>query len=174
MPTIQAPTSIETGGEFNRRIGRARSLQLGRFTFPNPPISLAQNGEEHVVDGILGAEILRRFKVVFDFSHRRMILELNSHFDEPFEEDMSGVALAPENDNGQKVFRVRQVVANTPAAEAGLIEGDLITAIDNRPASEFTASRIATMFMRNGQEYLLSVKRGEKAVQIKIKLRRLI
>jgi S1-C subfamily serine protease len=51
---------------------------------------------------------------------------------------------------------------------------DLITVIDNRPASELTEDRIARMFMQEGKEYLLSIKRDGKASQLKIKLRRLI
>jgi C-terminal processing protease CtpA/Prc len=51
---------------------------------------------------------------------------------------------------------------------------DMITAIDNRPAPELTTDRIARMFMQEGKEYLLSIKREGKASQLKIKLRRLI
>jgi hypothetical protein len=172
MRTIQAPTSIEANGEFNRRIGRAKSLQLGRFVIENPSVSLAQNVEGE--GGVVGEEILRRFKVIFDFSHHRMILEPNSHFKDPYEEDMSGISLTPENGSGEKVFRVRQVVAATPAAEAGLQPDDLITAIDGQPASNFTEGRIEHMFKQEGREFALTIKRGEKVIQLKLKLRRLI
>lgn len=123
MQTIQAPTSIEPGGEFNRRIGRAKSLQLGPFIMDNALVSLAQNVDNE--GATIGEEILRRFKVIFDFSHHRMILEPNSHFKDPYEEDMSGISLTPEKNNGAKLFRIRQVVANTPASDAGLQADDL-------------------------------------------------
>jgi predicted aspartyl protease len=172
MRTIQAPTSIEANGEFNRRIGRAKSLQLGRFVIENPSVSLAQNLERE--GGVVGEEILRRFKVIFDFSHHRMILEPNSHFKDPYEEDMSGISLTPENRDGAKLFRVRQVVAATPASEAGLQPDDLITAIDGQPASDFTEGRIEHMFRQERREFTLTIKRGEKVIQLKLKLRRLI
>ena len=172
MKTIQSPTSIETGGEFNRRIGRVKSLQFGRFTIPNIPISLAQNADGD--GGLVGAEILRRFKVIYDFSHRRMILEPNSHLNDPYEEDMSGISLTAENGNGVKLFRVRQVVAATPASEAGLQPDDLITAIDGQPAANFTAGRIEHMFKQEGREFTLTIKRGEKVIPVSLKLRRLI
>ena len=172
MQTIQAPTSIETGGEFNRRIGRAKSLQLGRFTIENPTVSLAQNVDRE--GGVIGEEILRRFKVIYDFSNRRIILEPNSHFKEPYEEDMSGMAVIPEMSGGQKVFRIRQILMNTPAAEVGLHEGDLIVAIDGKPSADFTAGRLARMFMQYGREFVLSIKRGDKAMQTRLKLKRLI
>jgi predicted aspartyl protease len=172
MRTIQAPTSFEASGEFNRRIGRARSFQLGRFILENPILSLAQNVEGD--GGTIGEEILRRFKVIFDFSHHRMILEPNSHFKDPYEEDMSGISLTPEKSNGAKLFRIRQVVADTPASDAGLQADDLITAIDGQPTSNFTEGHIEHMFKQEGREFALTVKRGEKVISVRLKLRRLI
>ena len=172
VQTIQAPLDIEPGGEYRRRIGRLKSLQLGRFVIENPTVSLSENVEGE--GGIIGDEILRRFKVIFDFSHRRMILEPNLHFKEPYEEDMSGMSLTPEMVNGMKLFRIRQVVANTPASEAGLQADDLITAIDGQPAADFTEGHIERMFTQDGHEFALTIKRGEKLLQTRLKLRRLI
>jgi hypothetical protein len=172
MRTIQAPTDIEANGEFNRRIGRAKSLQLGQFILENPTVSLAQNVEGE--GGTVGEEILRRFKVIFDFSHHRMILEPNSHFRDPYEEDMSGISLTPENRDGAKAFRVRQVVPDTPGAEARLQADDLITAIDGQPTAKFTEGRIEHVFKQEGREFTLTIKRAEKVIQLKLKLRRLI
>lgn len=172
MQTIQAPLDIEAGGEYRRRIGRLKSLQLGRFVIENPTVSLSENVEGE--GGTLGEEILRRFKVIFDFSHHRMIIEANSHFKEPYEEDMSGISLTPEENGGTKLFRIRQVVANTPASEAGLQADDLITAIDGRPAADFTEGHIERMFTQDGREFALTIKRGEKVLQARLKLRRLI
>jgi predicted aspartyl protease len=172
MRTIQAPVSIEPGGEYRRRIGRLQSLQLGGFVIKNPTVSLSENVEGE--GGLIGDEILRRFKVIFDFQHRRMVLEPNSHFKEPFEEDMSGISLTPEEIDGTKLFRIRQVVTNTPASEAGLQADDLITAIDGRPAADFTEGHIERMFTQDGREFALTVKRGEKVLQARLKLQRLI
>jgi predicted aspartyl protease len=172
MQTIQAPIDIEAGGEYRRRFGRLKSLQLGRFVIENPTVSLSENVEGE--GGTLGEEILRRFKVIFDFSHQRMILEPNSHFKEPYEEDMSGISVTPEQIDGTKLFRIRQVVANTPAAEAGLKAGDLITAIDGRPTADFTESNIERMLTLDGREFALTIKRGDKVLQARLKLRRLI
>ena len=174
IKTIQSPTSIETGGEYNRRIGRVKSVQVGRVTISDVPVSLSQNAEGHGIDGNVGAEILRHFKVIFDFSHNRMILEPNSHLKESYEVDMSGISLTPEENNGTKLFRIRQVVANTPASEAGLQADDVITAIDGQPAANFTEGRIERMFTQDGREFAITVKRGEKVVQVRLKLRRLI
>jgi hypothetical protein len=50
----------------------------------------------------------------------------------------------------------------------------MITAIDARPTKEFTMTQIRKMFMRDSKEYLITLKRGPKELQTKLKLRRLI
>jgi hypothetical protein len=53
-------------------------------------------------------------------------------------------------------------------------EENMITAIDARPTKEFTMTQIRKMFMRDSKEYLITLKRGPKELQTKLKLRRLI
>jgi len=116
---------------------------------------------------------LRRFRVIFDYAHKRMILEPNGGLSEPFEYDMSGIRLRAEGQDF-KTLRVRRVVENSPATEAGVREGDLISAIDGKPTAELSLSQINQMFKQEGKEYLLEIIRGKEKKAIKLKLRRLI
>src|SRR5207245_627633 len=95
--------------------------------------------------GVIGGELLRRFKVIFDYAHKQMILEPNASFADRFEYDMSGIRLRAEGDDF-KTLRVRRVVENSPATEAGVREGDVISAVDGKPAAELTLSQINQMF----------------------------
>jgi C-terminal processing protease CtpA/Prc len=122
---------------------------------------------------VIGGELLQRFKVIFDYAHKRMILEPNAGLAEPFEYDMSGIRLRAEGEDF-KTLKVRRVVENSPATEAGLREGDLISAIDGKPTVELSLSQINHMFKQEGKEYLLVINRGEEKKQIKLKLRRLV
>ena len=99
-----------------------------------------------------------------------MILEPNRYFSEAYEHDMAGMLLVTEGTG----FRVRQLIENSPATAAGLHEGDVISAINGKPASALTLEQLRLMFMREGRSYLLSIKRGEQQIEITIKMRRLI
>ncbi len=97
----------------------------------------------------------------------------NVHFSEPYEADMTGLDLATEGDDFSVVV-VNEVEKDSPGAEAGIEGKDVITAIDGRPLKEFTITQIRKMFMLDGKEYLISLKRGQKELQTKLRLRRLI
>jgi S1-C subfamily serine protease len=58
---------------------------------------------------------------------------------------MSGIALRGEGPD-HRTFRVKEVLENSPATEAGLAAGDVITSIDGVAASTLTLTAILEMF----------------------------
>ena len=132
------------------------------------------SGEEDTTDyaGLIGAEILRRFKVTIDYSRKQVLLEPNKHFREAYEFDMSGMSLTSGVDF--KTFKVRTLIENSPATEAGLRIGDIITAIDGKSTAKLTLEEIRRMFRQERRRYSLSIKRGESLFPLKLKTRRLI
>jgi|GEM_PF-47197 len=169
------PSSSATSQDEQVVIVDGNRLQLGRFVIKSPVVRLSKTtrGVEANPDqdGIVGAELLRRFKVIFDYSRNRMILEPNANFDKPIETDMSGADIIAEGP-GFNIFTVRGVVPKSPAAEAGLLEGDVITAIDGRPATDFTLDRLSILFKRAGASYRLTIKRESHLVEVTLKLKR--
>ena len=154
--------------------GRVRNVQVGRFMINNPLVSFSQaEGAKTDGDGQIGGEVLRRFRLILDYSRRRIILEPNKHLVEPIEGDMSGFELVAEGE-GLKTLTINEVLANSPAAEAGLQEEDELIAINGRPVTEFSLEQIRQMLKREGKEYVLTLKRGSQALQVKLKTRRLI
>jgi predicted aspartyl protease len=82
-------SAVGAGGEQKRLIGRVKAVQLGRLVIDNPPVGLSQDtegaGASEENDGIIGGEIFRRFKVILDYSRKRMILEPNKSFNDPYD-----------------------------------------------------------------------------------------
>lgn len=165
------------GGGMSRTLqGRVRNIQVGRFMINNPLVtfSQAEPGKDATDgDGQIGGEVLRRFRLTLDYSRRQIILEPNEYLAEAVEEDMSGFELVAEGE-ALKTLTINEVLANSPAAEAGLQEEDELTAINGRPVTEFSLEQIRQMFKQEGKEYVLKLKRGSQTLQVRLKMRRLI
>ena len=175
--TIVALTGVGIGGPVTDAIGRISSLEIGRYAIKNPVtnFSEATSGIQAQNDfvGIIGGEVLRRFTAVFDYPRRRMFLQPNAHFDEPYDFDMSGLYVTAEGKDF-RTFKVYKVVFGSPADGSGLREGDQIWAINDQLAAKLTLEQIRQMFRQEGKEYSIRALRGDNIVQTKFTTRRLI
>lgn len=162
---------MSLGGETQGVITRVEALRLGHFTIPKPVTSAVTDDVDRA--GQISAEILRRFKLILDYSHQRVILEKNSDFNEPFELDMAGVFIVAEPPDF-KTLKLFLVIEGTPAWEAGLRSEDTITSINGRPASEFSLVEVRRLFKQEGRRLRLRVQHGEEERSVQIVLRRLI
>lgn len=164
-------------GKSSGRIGRVSSLRFGDIVVSNSVANFSQDAAGDDADaafaGEIGGEILRRFKLVIDYSRKQIILDANNRISEPYEFDMSGASLAAGGEN-LKTFKVRSLIENSPATDAGLRVGDVISAVDGKPTTKMTLEQIRRMFKRAGRKYRLSVKRDEKILQINLTTRRMI
>ena len=179
MAALSGASTVEavgegTGGQTRFTEVRISSLRLGGYTINSPIISISQDKEGIGAGdqpGIIGTELLRRFTLVLDYQAQRMLLKPNNYFSEPFEIDMSGLDLTTKVGDF-KVIQVKNVRSHSPADEAGLREGDVIVTVSGRPAAVFGLDKLTKMFRQEGKEYLLRVKRGEKVVTARVKMRR--
>ncbi|HXC71280.1 MAG TPA: retropepsin-like aspartic protease [Pyrinomonadaceae bacterium] len=90
MPSATSDPNIRHGMEHSTTSVRApvESVAFGGFSFPNvfADFPLGEGGVQGDKSkaGLIGNEILRRFKVIFDYSRQTMILEPNAHRSDPF------------------------------------------------------------------------------------------
>lgn len=165
------------GGAGAAVVGRVKSLRLGDAVIERPVtrFSRATRGDAGgtAYDGLVGGEIFRRFKVIFDYPGRRVVFEPNADFGAPHETDMSGIELVGDGDDFS-VYLIDDVDAGSAAERAGVKGGDVLLAIDGRPARALTLDEIRRLFMQDGREYALTLKRGDQTVKATLKLKRLI
>lgn len=129
----EAVTGWGVGGPERGRPARAGSLRLGDVTVPDVAMDLftGDKGADANPDlsGNLGAGVLKRFTVSFDYDARKMYLVPNGDFAKPDLFDRSGMWLMADGD----ALKVVAVTAGGPADKAGLHEGDRIAKVGGEP-----------------------------------------
>jgi hypothetical protein len=86
---------------------RVKKFNMGKFTFKNAKVAFpdstaityVKNFKER--NGSIGGEILKRFKVIFDYGSKRIRLRKSKYFSAPFRYNMSGIEL---QHNGMRVI----------------------------------------------------------------------
>jgi len=173
MRVSVAATTRGTGGLVKGRSGRVDSLRLGNWTLSQPYATFSQDTQgAHAtsdVQGSIGTEIMRRFRVFLDYQGKNIILEPTEQLNDPFPFEMSGLVFQGFGPD-YKQIKVISVAEQSPGSEAGMKADDVLLAIDGRPASGTTLSKIQKMFRREGQ-HQMDLKRGETPVSVTLKLR---
>ena len=176
LPTIKAIGIAGAGGDVTARIGRVTQLQIGTFRLSRPITVFAEDKAGAFADsglvGNIGQQIARRFRLLFDYSRKRIIFEPNSSFNESFDRAFGGLALVAEGKD-YRTFRVTDVLENSPSTEAGLQKDDVITAIDGHVAADLSLTRIIELFERP-VAYKLTVRRGAQTLQVTLTPRKLV
>lgn len=164
------------GGSMKSRIARGGILMIGSVAVHNPivEISTATKGAfaDKNIAGNIGGAILKHFTVTFDYAKQTMYLKPNKNYDAPMNYDRAGMWFNGKDGN----FEVKSVLSGGPAGKAGLKVGDVITAVNGKPADKLTVSGLRAM-LRNGapgRRVKLTVDSGGKAHTVTIVLRRLI
>jgi predicted aspartyl protease len=172
-----AVKSLGVGGATEVRLARVARLELGGFSLEQPIAALHPSGSGRIsaegTIGNIGGGILSRFKVIFDYSRRRMILEPGPDIAQPFEADMSGLGLVTAPPDFRRVT-VARVVDGSPALESGIQAGDEIESVDGTPAGEIGLSALREKLRSDGLEVRLALRRGTERIELALRTRRMI
>jgi len=157
----------EVGGHF----GRIKALHVGQHVLTDVVASFPE-AESQIVraerQGSIGAEVLRRFYVVFDYAGGYMYLSPNDSFDDPFEIDMSGLRLTAEEHRVQ----VAHVAAGSAGQAAGLEVGDEIVQIDGADVTWRSLPDIRRMLRRDGHTLRVAFVRDGERRETQLQLKR--
>lgn len=177
--TVKDPWSPGLGGDAELLLTRASYLRLGETTLSDPVIAFSQDRAGSLAstafDGIIGGELLRRFKVIFDYPRRSVVLEPNEHIRERYvySTEMLGIGLSAAGKDFRS-FMAHSIVAGSPAAKAGLQVGDRIAAIDGQPAEALSLDQLRQILKQDRPQYVITIKRGQKTLPVQIKSEKLL
>jgi len=177
---IEAIIGKGLAGNMKGQFARAGWLMLGNFRLDNLITSFTDEYIPGSTDktpyrhGTLGAGALSRFRVTFDYSRERMILAKGGKFRQPFEYNMSGITFRTI-ESVFNVFEISDIISGSPADEAGLNEGDILLAIDNKSTFTMNLGEINRLLSANeGSKVNLLISREGMRQLIRIRLRKLI
>jgi len=165
------------GGEAKLVTARLAAVRIGPYRINQPLVALTSDTQGSFASktlGVnLGANILKRFTVIIDYSRKQLILEPNAHFEDPFKADASGLVLKAGADNF-RVFTVRGLAPDSPATEAGIQIGDRIAAIDGESLEKYALWQVQELLQKDGTTCQLSLERGDKRLTVTLNLRSLL
>jgi membrane-associated protease RseP (regulator of RpoE activity) len=124
----------------------------------NHPFTLfdsAQILKSPVIDGIIGVDVLKRFRVTFDYGRGRLYLMPNSSYEEPFLAESSGLRLTAVAPDFHRI-KVDGIISDSPAAKLGIQPGDILTKINGTSADALTLPEVRAMFQIPNRKYSLS------------------
>jgi len=171
---------MTVSGEIFGRRSKIKSLVLAGETFQNVKISYPYEKTlpMELKDfsrraGSLGGELLKRFSVVLDYGREKMYLKANSHLDDPFHYNKSGLVLRQDGDvvdenKNRELFKqlesknfisyvdlsyllspefiIDNVREGSPAEVAGILKGDVLLEVNGNKTYRYTLKSINALF----------------------------
>ncbi len=152
------------GGTNDVRITRVGSLQIGPYVLHEPAVSLTNQATgalaSQSTSGNIGAAILSRFTLTFDYAHSIVYFAPNADLSKPFVGNRLGFSLIQPSAG---TLRVLSVANGVPAAGAGLRPGDTIVSVNGTPASQLGVADIAGMASRSPELTIVYARDGKSA-----------
>ncbi len=114
----------------------------------------------------LTLEYVSRFRVLFDFPNSRAYFEPGERYHDEAVRNASGLLF--ERVNGEtKVCAAR---ARSPAALAGILAGDCITAVDKMPVQALSMHQLRRIFSTEDRDVYVTVRRDEQVLRLEVHL----
>jgi Aspartyl protease/PDZ domain len=161
------------GGAARSSFARLKTFSLGGIAIPDTVVGLSQQrkgAESNIyVAGNVGAGVLKRFNIVWDYPHLQIFLEPNKNYSKPDDFDRAGLWANLASDG----FEVIDVSASGPAAQAGLKAGDKIQSVNCRKAGSDMSLPEFRAYLRAipGVPIKLDVLRSNQRIPIAFTLR---
>lgn len=192
-------------GDVMGRRAQIKKFNMSKFEFQNPVIAFPDTiSLRHVKmvknrAGSVGAEILKRFTIVFDYPNQKMYFKKNSHFNSPFSYNKSGIELQHyglqwvqetvpletvqisggvnlSNNFKYKfvlkpVYLITNVRKNSTAALSGIQKDDILININGLPAYKYSLEKINSILKSEDEKWIImEVERNNQLLKFKFQL----
>lgn len=145
--SLRAVIGTGIGGAMEGKLCRYPAVQLGDFALSGPIVGLPDSLDIALLPrdqgyyANLGADILSRFHLIFDYSRSTLWLRPNSNYRKPFSYNFSGLEVA-HTTAGQSPVVIQYVRPGSPGSEAGLQPGDTLLQIQHLEVSQMDIQEV--------------------------------
>lgn len=173
---FQGVTGWGVGGPARSWIVRGKRFAIGGAFVADPVVELSQSKAGSLADayvaGNIGAGVLKKFNIVWDYGRHEIFFEKNKLHAERDVYDRAGFWANVAGD----AFVVVDVIAGSPADAAGLKTGDRIVAVNGKRAvGEISLPDLRLLKKAPpGTNLILDVQRGSARQTINITLKDLV
>jgi hypothetical protein len=178
---VDVPSVDAVGGKLQIQAGRIPALTLGSFVLKEPVAIFPSNAAGVLANaqiaGILGTGVLKRFHVIFDWPHQRMLLAPGPDVNIRSPGSCSGLSLRVAPPDYRRLL-VKGVIAGSPAAQAGILAGDVIEAVargtdELHPDAGLQLAAVAKEFGEPNVSFVALIERNGKPMQVRFVTREL-
>jgi hypothetical protein len=168
---VNKPAGLENQffAQSNMR-GHIDEFRAGGLVAHSIPASLSANTSgaysDDIFDGTVGEGIYTRYHVFLDYPHHRAIFEPTAKTSTPFPERKTyGLTLIANGDD-LHTFLVTGIRTGSPAEKDGFLKGDIISGLDDKPATAFTLAQLRDTLLRTGETHDFKILRASKQTSI--------
>jgi hypothetical protein len=175
-PSIDAFLGKGLSGNVYGKLSRLPRLTIGSFELEDivtgfPDLSsLGIRANQIGWYGNIGAEVISRFRIVFDYPHRQVLLKKTMGFRRPFEYNRSGLELITLGTQ-YDTFVISYVRPDSPAAKVGLQVDDEIISLNGNSTNGLTIEDLyGSLSQHHGKTIVVKIKRGEQVLKKRFEL----
>ncbi|MEO0470028.1 MAG: PDZ domain-containing protein [Bacteroidota bacterium] len=175
-PSVNAFLGMGLSGHVYGKIGRAPSFKIGDHNFQNVIAGYPDSESLNLLPteqdwyGNIGAEIISRFNIIFDYRNRIIYLRRNSQFRKKFDYNSTGLEIVSSGSRFE-LFSITYVAPESPAEKAGVQVNDIILSLNGMPVNGLDINDMySSLRKRSGGVVTLKIKRGNKTFKKRFKL----
>ena len=181
-PEKYIPDFLGTGlnGDIFGKRARISGLHIGELVLDDITVSYPDSTSVAFVmvhkerNGSIGGAALSRFRVIIDYTNKKITFKKGSNFRKGFYYNMSGLEIKmPFPD--LPLYEVSNVREGSPAMEAGVMVGDMVKFINYTNCASMTFPEIMSTFReRDGKRIRILLDRDGEDVKVSFRLKKVI